>query len=101
MFGDTNNNSKLDAGEAGIPNVTVKLFAYGTDPLTATAVATATTGANGTYSLATYTQGQYFVHIPKSNFAAAVVNPNTGAITTRCGSALWAALQHRSQHHYG
>ena len=72
VWNDANDNGCFDAGE-GVNGVTVKLFPQGT-PITGVATATTTTaavsGINGSYSFAGLNAGNYYVHIPASNFAS-------------------------------
>ncbi|VTU00006.1 repeat domain protein : Cna B domain protein OS=Herpetosiphon aurantiacus (strain ATCC 23779 / DSM 785) GN=Haur_1649 PE=4 SV=1: Cna_B: CarboxypepD_reg: DUF11: Cna_B: Cna_B: CarboxypepD_reg: Cna_B: Cna_B [Gemmataceae bacterium] len=49
VWHDANGNGTQDAGEAPISGVTVKLFAQGADPATATPLGTAVTDSNGNY----------------------------------------------------
>ncbi|WP_439624505.1 SdrD B-like domain-containing protein [Gemmata sp.] len=49
VWRDANGNGTQDAGESPIAGVTVKLFAQGADPATATPLGTAVTDANGNY----------------------------------------------------
>ena len=69
VFKDLASNSKFDALDTGVSGVTVKLFAIGADPQTSVATATTVTGTNGTFTIAAYAEGDYFLHIPKAMFA--------------------------------
>ncbi|MFK7802575.1 MAG: SdrD B-like domain-containing protein [Anaerolineae bacterium] len=68
VWADTNNNGNLDGAEAGIPNVIVELYRRGNTAGTSTPVLTTTTTATGRYLFTGISAGQYFVHIPSSNF---------------------------------
>jgi hypothetical protein len=67
---DVNNDGVKDAGESGIPGVTLQLFREGTSPLTGTAVLTTTTDSSGRYIFDNLTPSDYFVFIPPSHFQA-------------------------------
>jgi len=64
VWHDANNNGLVDAGEAGIPGVTVQLFREQDDPLTATPLQSMVTDATGAYHFAGLAPGRYFVYIP-------------------------------------
>jgi uncharacterized repeat protein (TIGR01451 family) len=66
VWADTNNNGIKDANEAGLPGVTVRLL----DSTGTQQVATATTGADGSYLFSGLMPGTYIVEIAGSNFAA-------------------------------
>ena len=78
VFADTNNNGILDAGETGIPGVTVRLFdnanneiPVGPDGILGTAddaLGGVTTNSDGNYIFTGLEPGQYQVKIPASNF---------------------------------
>ncbi|MEN3943514.1 putative Ig domain-containing protein [Prosthecobacter sp. SYSU 5D2] len=68
VFLDGNANGVYDAGE-GVDDVTVELFTEDADPLTATPVATTVTANEGIYFFGSLAPGDYFVHIPVSEFA--------------------------------
>lgn len=61
---DRNGNGRLDAGEQGVPGVTVQVRDTGGD-----VVATRTTDAQGRWSVAALPAGDYTVHVPASMFA--------------------------------
>lgn len=69
VFKDLNGNNRYDTGE-GVPGVSVLLFAAGVDPQTAIPVATTTTDLNGIYFFTGLPEGDYFLHIPASQFVA-------------------------------
>ncbi len=81
VFDDVNGNGKYDAGDAGIPSVTVNLFRAGDSPASATPVATTTTAADGTYLFTGLNVGSYFVQIPPANFWV-----GSGALARRVSS---------------
>lgn len=68
VWSDTNNNGVKDAGEAGIPGVTVELYNSTQTPGTDAPLATTTTDADGLYSFSDLAAGTYIVYIPASNF---------------------------------
>ena len=74
---DTNNDGMINAGEVGIPNVSVSLFADanadGTPDTPATPVATMATDASGYYRFDTLAAGNYLVRVNASNFANASI----------------------------
>lgn len=67
VFRDNNGNGRFDAGDAGVSSVTLKLFRAGQAP-TEIPVATTTTNGSGIYVFDHLTAGQFFVHIPASEF---------------------------------
>lgn len=67
VFRDANGNGKFDVGE-GVPNVEVQIFASGTDPSIGTPVQTAFTSGEGKYLFFFLNDGNYFVHIPATEF---------------------------------
>jgi uncharacterized repeat protein (TIGR01451 family) len=70
VWSDTNGNGIQDAGEAGIPNVTVTLFDAGGTPVTTT-----TTNASGAYSFTGLTPGDYSVGFtPPAGYTFAPAN---------------------------
>jgi protocatechuate 3,4-dioxygenase beta subunit len=75
VFLDANNNGAQDAGELGIPGVTVNLLNSA-----GAQVATITTDANGYYLFKDLTAGTYTVEIPASNFTG------TGPLVSRTSS---------------
>lgn len=68
IYSDANGNGAFDSGE-GVDGVTVRLFRTGT-PTSGTAIATATTAGGGLYTMTGINPGQYYLHIPASNFAS-------------------------------
>ena len=69
VFSDANGNGRFDTGE-GLSGVQLKIFHEGDDPATATAVAQTTSVALGAYAFNNLQAGDYFVHIPASQFAS-------------------------------
>lgn len=68
IFIDQNRNGHADEGE-GVPNVQVKLFQEGVNPLTATPlVAPVTTDVNGRYLFRDLGPGRFFVYVPAVHF---------------------------------
>lgn len=67
VFADMNGNGHADAGE-GIPGVRVQLFTDGSDPDADFPVNEAVTDALGHFLHSGLTPGQYFMHIPASDF---------------------------------
>lgn len=71
---DLNNNGLKDVGETGIAGVDIVLYqddGDGTfDPALDTTVATDTTDGNGYYLFNDVLPGDYFIHIPNSNWTA-------------------------------
>jgi hypothetical protein len=69
---DTNNDGMINAGEVGISNVSVSVFADanadGTPDTPATAVASMNTDANGYYRFDNLTAGNYVVRVNSTNF---------------------------------
>lgn len=65
VWSDVNNNGTQDAGEPGIGNVTVKLYAdaNGDNTPDAAAIATTTTNAAGSYTFTGLTPGNYIVAV--------------------------------------
>jgi len=62
VYNDINNSGDFDAGETGIQNVTVKLYAADVDGNpTGVALQTATTDADGAYSFSNVMPGRYVV----------------------------------------
>lgn len=78
VFADANNNGAANAGE-GVDGVTLYLFRSGDNPMTATPVAAAYTSAGGFYQFGGLVGGNYFVHIPPSQFQPG--NPLAGMIS--------------------
>jgi len=64
VFFDPNDNGIQDAGDAGIPGVTVQLFNAGDDPLVDAPLASVQTSGNGDYFFGGLAPGDYFVYIP-------------------------------------
>ncbi len=68
---DTNNNSQIDTGEAGVDGVIIELYAadLSGNP-TGSAIATDTTSGGGYYLFDNLYPGDYVVVLPASNFAS-------------------------------
>ncbi len=69
VFIDVNGNGRYDSGE-GAAGVLVQLFVAGADPLADQPEHTLTTDPNGLYLFSDLDEGDYFIHIPASQFAA-------------------------------
>ena len=67
VFRDDNGNGRFDVGE-GIDGVTVELYHWGDTPGVDLPLASTTTTGGGTYLFPSIWQGQYFVHLPASQF---------------------------------
>ena len=67
VFFDTNSNGHADPSE-GVPGVTVQLFPDGANPQSDTPLASTTTNALGSYLFRNLPEGEYFIHIPASQF---------------------------------
>ena len=79
---DTNRNGIQDAGEAGVPGVTVTLYrANGAQ------VATMTTDGNGTYGFTGLQPGEYYLVFSNLPPGYAFTEPNQGGDTTRDSDA--------------
>lgn len=81
VFNDRNGNNVQDAGEAGIPNVTLTLIGAGPDGQFGTPddiTRTTTTDNNGTYRFTNLPPGTYRVTItnPPANFTPTLTQPN-------------------------
>ncbi|MGA7719790.1 MAG: SdrD B-like domain-containing protein [Ignavibacteriaceae bacterium] len=63
VWNDANHNGIQDAGEAGLPSVTVELFSYNNNSL----VAITTTDANGKYLFSNLSAGSYYVQFVVPN----------------------------------
>ena len=73
---DNNENGTFDAGDMGIANVTVELYASTDNPGVDAPLATDITDPSGYYYFDELDAGQYIVYIPASNFAAGQVLEN-------------------------
>ncbi len=71
VWNDLNANGIQDAGEVGIPGVTVNLYANGT--CTGSPQSTTTTNASGVYTFGNLVPGTYCVEIAAGNFSGAGV----------------------------
>jgi uncharacterized repeat protein (TIGR01451 family) len=67
VFIDTNGNQRYDTGE-GAANVVVQLFEAGSNPQLTPPFATTTTNEMGLYLFTGLAEGNYFIHIPASQF---------------------------------
>ena len=77
VFKDVNNNGFYDAlNDTVVNGVTLNLFTAGSDPLTATPVATTSTAGGGLYAFYVV-QGSYFVFVPPNQFQAGGPLENT------------------------
>jgi protocatechuate 3,4-dioxygenase beta subunit len=70
VFRDVNANGIYDGSDFGAAGVKVRLFRLGDDPASSDPVMETTTSIDGTYLLSAYEAGQYFLHIPASEFTA-------------------------------
>ncbi len=71
VFKDLNGNGWFDVGiDEPLGGVVVKLFPVGANPASASAADISITAADGTYLLMAPSAGNYFVHIPASEFQA-------------------------------
>lgn len=68
IYIDVNHNGLMDSGE-GVSGVVVELFKDGDDPQTATPLQQMTTSPTGGYAFEGLETGNYFVHVPASEFA--------------------------------
>ncbi|MEZ4707417.1 MAG: SdrD B-like domain-containing protein [Caldilineaceae bacterium] len=68
--GANTDNGLLDGDEQGADNVTVELYRAGDVPGTNAPLATTTTANGGYYLFDNLAAGDYFVHVPASNFTA-------------------------------
>jgi protocatechuate 3,4-dioxygenase beta subunit len=69
VFRDTNNNGVFDAGiDQGLTGVKVQLYQAGQDPANEEPRAQSVSQTNGYYLLCVSPPGDYFVHIPPSEF---------------------------------
>ena len=75
VWNDYNGNGIQDAGEPGLANVTVNLYANGT--CTGTPQSTTTTNAGGLYGFANLVPGTYCVQIAGTNFAGVLLGFNS------------------------
>ena len=75
LWSNDDGDAVVDAGEARLSGVTVQILS-GSNPLTATLVATLTTDANGAYSLSGLLAGTYVVRVTDTNGALAGYTPN-------------------------
>jgi hypothetical protein len=69
VFNDVDHNGYYNTGDVLLDGVTVKAFASGDDPLTASPVAVTVTSGGGLYRLC-LRPGSYFLHIPPLDFVS-------------------------------
>jgi hypothetical protein len=69
VFDDMNGNGRYDSGE-GVDGITVKLFRPGDNVDTDLPLRTAVTAGGGKYLFDSIWEGQYFLHIPASQFGS-------------------------------
>lgn len=72
VFNDLNGNRRFDNGE-GMDGVTVELYYWGQTPGVDQPLASTVTAGGGKYLFDQLWQGQYFVHLPASQFLASGV----------------------------
>lgn len=71
VFMDNNNNGTFEMGtDMGVSMVSVQLYSAGATPGVDAPVATVMTDANGYYYFDNVAPGDYFVHLPATNFTA-------------------------------
>ena len=70
VFADDDRDGVLDTGESGIDGVIVELYPGGADPLATSPLQSTITAGGGCYYFSGLPDGDYFVHIPPSQFAA-------------------------------
>ncbi|MCG2785105.1 MAG: isopeptide-forming domain-containing fimbrial protein [Anaerolineae bacterium] len=70
LLGGTPDNGIQDGGELGVSGVDVELFLVGQNPATDTPIAIDTTDASGNYQFDLLNPGDYFIHIPSTEFQA-------------------------------
>lgn len=68
VFRDLNSNGHYDSADFGVPGVKVRLFKSGDNPAINSPVHEVTTNVDGTFLLNAYEAGEYFMHIPASEF---------------------------------
>ncbi|MBL8062419.1 MAG: sortase, partial [Anaerolineales bacterium] len=78
--GGTSNDGIQNGAEAGVNNVDVELYRVGDTPGVTTPVAITTTDASGSYQFTNLNPGDYFIHIPASEFQAG--QPLEGYVST-------------------
>ena len=78
--GGTPNDGKQNGGELGAVNVDVELYRVGDTPGVTVPVATTTTDGSGNYQFDNLNPGDYFVHIPASEFQSG--QPLFGAVSS-------------------
>jgi hypothetical protein len=71
VFRDINSNGIYDGDDSGVSGVKLRLYRVGDDPNDANTIPVmeTTSALDGTYLLSAYATGQYFIHVPASEFA--------------------------------
>ncbi|MFN7564503.1 MAG: SdrD B-like domain-containing protein [Prosthecobacter sp.] len=84
VFRDLDGDGKYSSTDFGVPGVIVKMYEFGDDPNNASTlpVAQAVTGVDGSYLIRVYQAGNYFLHIPKSEFASGKLLAGTTPLTS-------------------
>jgi hypothetical protein len=67
VFHDNNRNGRFDAGDTGVSGVTLQLYSRW-DTSRSTLIQSTTTAADGSYAFTNLPMGDYYVHLPASNF---------------------------------
>jgi len=80
VFRDLNENGHYDIGDFGVAGIKVRLFKVGDSPATSTPVSEVVTGIDGSFLLNAYEAGEYFMHIPASEFSGTSLLAGTTSI---------------------
>jgi protocatechuate 3,4-dioxygenase beta subunit len=80
VFRDLNSNGHYDGGDFGVAGIKVRLFKLGDNPATATPVSEVVTAIDGSFLLNAYEAGQYFMHIPASEFGGTSLLAGTTSV---------------------
>jgi hypothetical protein len=80
VFRDLDGNHIYDGADFGVSGVKVRLYRLGDVPGTNTPVMETVTGIDGSFLLNAYEAGQYFMHIPASEFSGAAPLVGTTSI---------------------